>query len=55
MLGAGFGTQTTVIKSAGQGAQDDAEDDEGGAGDGEPSGVSPRVELSLVDILEMGD
>lgn len=58
MLGAGIGTHTVAIKAVkgtGDGADDDAEDDEGGAGDGEPSGVSPRVVLSLVDILEMED
>lgn len=56
MLGAGIGTGTVDIKSAGSnaGAEDGAEKDgEGQTGDGVPSGASPQVYLSQIDVMEM--
>ena len=56
MLGAGIGTGTVDIKSAGAnaGAEDGAENnDEGQTGDGVPSGASPQVYLTQIDVIEM--
>lgn len=56
MLGAGIGTGTVAIKSAdadAAGALDDAENDgEGQTGDGVPSGASPQVMLTQINIME---
>lgn len=49
MLGAGIGTGTTDIKTR----PDD--DDEGEAGDGKPSGVSPEVIRTQIEIVELED
>jgi HK97 family phage prohead protease len=55
MLGAGIGTGTVAIKSAGDGASDDADEtDEGQTGDdGVPSGVSPQVILTQLNLDEL--
>lgn len=50
MLGAGIGTRTETIKSASDGVADNAGDDEGQTGDGEPSGPPPQVVSTIVEI-----
>jgi len=50
MLGAGIGTRTEQIKRAGDGAADNAGNDEGQTGDGDPSGPPPRVVSTIVEI-----
>jgi HK97 family phage prohead protease len=47
MLGAGIGTGTTDIKTKPE------DDDEGEAGDGKPSGVSPDVIRNQIEIIEL--
>lgn len=53
LLGAGMGTHTVDIKAKNAGESDSEDEetpDEGQTGDGEPSGVSPRVVLSRIEI-----
>jgi len=66
--GAGIGTRTVTLKSAGDFTDDevarlkalvrdedgsDSEDGEGEAGDGKPSGVSPSVVITQIDIMNL--
>jgi hypothetical protein len=58
--GAGIDTRTTSIKSAGAPSVDDEpsdsdteSDNEGQAGNGEPSGVSPESVLVMLDVLDL--
>lgn len=51
--GAGIDTRTIAIKGAGDGANDDAADDEGQAGNGEPSSADADL-LARISIFEIG-
>ena len=52
MLGAGIGTETTDIKHK-KNDEENAENDDGDVGDDKPSGPSPAIVLTQIDILEL--
>lgn len=51
MRGAGIDTRTTVIKGTGN----NPDESEGEAGDGKPSGISPDVVVSELELMELED